>query len=333
MTSHVKFLGTAAAVVPLGFGCSNLLGDKTRAEGLRLLAAAHEVGVRHFDVARYYGYGDAEGVVGDFVRTVPRHTVTITTKFGLQPMRAAGRLKGAVASVRRLMRASPLARKLVSRHAHRLVHRGRFDVASARASLETSLRQLRTEYVDVLLLHEPAADDCTPELLDFLSHACDQGHIRLFGTGAAFGRTTEAVARHPRFSAVVQFESDAFDDHVRDLRAVLPSVDGSPFRHTTITHGSLSSIRTLLNRIGRDDRFRRAAAELLQCDPAVPDNLAAALLAASVRSNRGGLVLFRSTDPNRISRNVQAVRGRFSDGQLGEFTALCRTVCPPTSQP
>ena len=333
MTNHSTFMATAAAEVPLGFGCSNLLGDKSRLEALALLAAAHEAGVRHFDVARYYGYGDAEGVVGDFVRTVRRDTVTITTKFGLQPMRAAGRLKGAVASVRRLMRVSPLARSFVSRHAHRLVHRGRFDVASAQASLEASLRELRTEYIDVLLLHEPTADDCTPELLDLLSHACDRGHIRAFGTGAAFGRTTETVARDPRFSAVVQFESDVFDDHVNDLRATLPSAEVSLRRHTVITHGSLAPIRPLMDRVGRDDRFRRAATELLQCDSAVPDNLAAALLATSVRANRDGIVLFRSTDPNRIGRNVRAMRGRFSDGQLGEFAALCRAVGPPVWQP
>ena len=47
-----------------------------------MLGAAYDAGIRHFDVARSYGYGDAEGVVGEFLRGCSEQ-VTVTSKFGL----------------------------------------------------------------------------------------------------------------------------------------------------------------------------------------------------------------------------------------------------------
>src|ERR1044071_4193761 len=50
----------------LGFGCAALPIAHRRARSL--LACAFEHGVRHFDVARKYGNGEAEKILGDFLR-------------------------------------------------------------------------------------------------------------------------------------------------------------------------------------------------------------------------------------------------------------------------
>ena len=316
-----------AARLPLGFGCSNLLGDKTRAQGRALLAAAYEAGVRHFDVARYYGYGDAEGVVGEFLRTVPRASVTVTTKFGLQPMRAAAQMRGAVAAVRRVMRSSAFLRRLVSRNAHRLVHRGQFDPADAVASLDTSLRELGVDRVDVLLLHEPTAADCTPALLDVLTAARDGGRIGAFGIGAGFDRTPAILAAAPAFTHVVQTDGTVLDDHATAVRAA-PPPPGAAGR-AVFTHGSIAALPPLLERFRRDAALRSAARDLLDADPADPSTLAGALLACAARANPGGLVLFRSTSPARIADNVRSVTGRFPPESLDRFAALGRGAVPP----
>lgn len=54
--------GVAIQIPVLGFGCSALssVGGK---KALGLLGAAFDAGVRHFDVARYYGYGESEGIL------------------------------------------------------------------------------------------------------------------------------------------------------------------------------------------------------------------------------------------------------------------------------
>src|ERR1700722_13835950 len=78
----------------LGFGCSSLMGSLGRRESLAMLEAAYDAGLRHFDVAPMYGYGQAEGCLGEFLA---RHKgeLTVTTKFGIPPEESQS-LKAAV---------------------------------------------------------------------------------------------------------------------------------------------------------------------------------------------------------------------------------------------
>ena len=113
-----------------------------------------------------------------------REQLTIATKFGLQPAARLTRARTLIRAVRRLMQASPRIRALVRRNVHSFVQGGRFDVPSARASLETSLRALGTDYIDLFLLHEGTVADCSAELLDFLEGARAEGKILAFGVAS-----------------------------------------------------------------------------------------------------------------------------------------------------
>ena len=78
-------LGTSGRdTTRLGFGCSSLLGSLGRKDSLALLETAYDAGLRHFDVAPAYGYGQAEGCLGEFL-TRHRGEVTVTTKYGVEP--------------------------------------------------------------------------------------------------------------------------------------------------------------------------------------------------------------------------------------------------------
>ncbi|HTF67676.1 MAG TPA: aldo/keto reductase, partial [Edaphobacter sp.] len=202
----------------LGFGGSNLLGDKTRSQGLALLETAYAEGIRHFDVAPAYGYGDAEALVGEFARG-KRDQITIATKFGLQPMKPVAGAKGLVSAVRKVMRTSPWVRGLVLRNAKSLIRRGQFDVKSARLSLENSLRALRTEVIDIYLLHECAPRDCSQELLDFLQQAVSEGKIRHFGIGTEFSQAQLVCSCCPEFAPIVQLKSSILEPNLSSLRA------------------------------------------------------------------------------------------------------------------
>ena len=69
----------------LGFGTSGIMGAALTSRGrLRLLDAAFDAGIRHFDTAPLYGLGLAEEVLGRFARRC-RGDITLTTKFGLEP--------------------------------------------------------------------------------------------------------------------------------------------------------------------------------------------------------------------------------------------------------
>ncbi|MEB3200190.1 MAG: aldo/keto reductase [Synechococcaceae cyanobacterium] len=69
----------------LGFGTAGIMGAALTGAGrLRLLETAWEAGIRHFDTAPLYGQGEAELLLGRFLRR-RRDTVSLTSKFGLLP--------------------------------------------------------------------------------------------------------------------------------------------------------------------------------------------------------------------------------------------------------
>src|ERR1700722_14833981 len=70
--------GIAMRIPVIGFGCS-ALSNSGEKKALQLLETAFDAGVRHFDVARYYGYGESEGILGKFAKS-RRAQITITTK-------------------------------------------------------------------------------------------------------------------------------------------------------------------------------------------------------------------------------------------------------------
>ncbi|HEV3121649.1 MAG TPA: aldo/keto reductase, partial [Isosphaeraceae bacterium] len=176
----VTLPGTTLTTTRLGFGCSALLGPRSKSQALELLETAYDSGIRHFDVARSYGFGDAEGVVGEFLKRHP-NGLTVTTKFGLQPLKAVARMRFLVNLARQLMRLSPALRRAIGAQARNVVKQGAFAVPDVQESLETSLHELGRERIEVYLLHDCRLEDCTPELLAFLHEAARAGKIGHFG--------------------------------------------------------------------------------------------------------------------------------------------------------
>ncbi|MDO9418125.1 aldo/keto reductase [Pararhizobium sp.] len=69
----------------LGFGASGigtLYRDVSEEAAREVLAAAYGAGMRYFDTAPMYGHGLSELRLGQFLRTVPRDSVTLSTKVG-----------------------------------------------------------------------------------------------------------------------------------------------------------------------------------------------------------------------------------------------------------
>jgi len=311
--------GSDRNTTALGFGGNALLGAKSRREGLALLAAAYDSGIRHFDTARAYSSGDAEGLLGEFLSQGGRRdTVTITTKFGLQPPSGGvARMRWVKSLARKIMRLSPGLKKAISAKSGQMVRRGAFSVDDARASFEVSLRELRTDRVDLLLLHEASAADCTPDLRSFLDAARHDGRIGEYGVGSRFERVGEILRDRPEFARVVQFESSAVHPNREVLGAAVPFA---------ITHGaiggSFGELRELLR--ARPETLRTWS-DALDLDLANAGTLAPLMLAHAASANPGGIVLFSSTRPEAIRENVRAVvEGRFAIDQIQRFGALAR---------
>jgi len=143
-----------------GYGTAGLGRSLSRRERIRLVETAYDAGIRYFDTAPLYGAGAAEDALGRALRG--RDEVTLATKVGIVPPGLVG---------------VALRRPAVG---------GRFGPAEIRAQLEGSLRRLRREAVDVLLLHEVDARAANGAL-DMLDDLRREGKILRAGiaTGAA----------------------------------------------------------------------------------------------------------------------------------------------------
>lgn len=299
----------------IGFGTTSLLALGSERERQDLLRAAFDVGITHFDTAPYYGYGEAESILGRFIKE-RRGQVTITTKFGIQPPRLAG--GGSVAgAVKRLVKNLGPVRRLLSRQAGKMVQRAAFSAADAEKSLETSLRALQTDHIDIYLLHEAGPADTSDELLAFLERKKRQGTIGGFGTGSEFTKVAEMASSRPAFAQILQFDNSVLRPNLQDLAT-------PGFAPSIITHGALGeSLRKLRGALQADENLRIRCSTVLAVDAGDPVNLASAMLCWSVQNNPHGKVLFSSSRTANLRRNMEALRDScFTPEQMHEFAGL-----------
>jgi aryl-alcohol dehydrogenase-like predicted oxidoreductase len=293
---RVNLPGAERTTSALGYGCSQLMARIPRAESIRLLEVAFDSGITHFDTARSYGYGEAESALGDFLRGRRDH-VTVATKLGLEPPRRTRGLALAKSAARAAVAVAPPLRALARRGAATMVKEGRFAVPDARASLETSLRELGTGYVDLLLLHECEPDDLSDELLAYLQGCVDDGKVRAFGIATQPAASGAIAAQRPDFAGVVQIANGVTARTVDELPEL--------WRNAVVTHSALARLDEVARRA--PDLGRREVAELM--------------LAWAALANPDGIVLFSSSEPGHIRRNAQLSVGADQRARVEQLAA------------
>lgn len=297
---RIALPGVAVEIPVIGFGCSAItsLGEKN---AMQVLGAAFDAGLRHFDVARYYGYGESEKLLGKFLQS-RRSQVTITSKFGIQPPRRTNALRLAMQAGRQLVRYVPAVRGFFRSRAQGMVTTGAFGVKEARASLETSLREIGTDYLDFFLLHDYVVSENPPdELLKFLEEAIASGKIRYFGMGTGIENILRALETQPALCSILQFENGVL---VRNVEKIPP---GGP-HGLLITFGALSdSYKAVSEFLKNHSELVRTWSAKLAVDCSREETISALMLNYAACKNPNGLVLFSSRDAARASRNVKAV--------------------------
>lgn len=205
--------GTAIAVSRLALGTGSLHHLFLGTERRRLIDRAAAEGITHFDTSPYYGHGLAEAALGAFL-SERRGDFTVATKVGLYPKGPPARTGLGVWARKAIGRVVPGCGLPV----------GDWSVARARASLETSLRRLRSDYVDFLFVHEPLVDRAAADALhDWMCRECRRGTVRAWGVAGVEGRIGELVRDGHPLAGVVQTR-DSLADRQADfvLRAGRP---------------------------------------------------------------------------------------------------------------
>jgi aryl-alcohol dehydrogenase-like predicted oxidoreductase len=290
---EVQLGDSGVVTTALGFGCGQLLRVSSARERERLLGAAFDAGVRHFDVARSYGLGGAEAELGRFARG-RRDQLVVATKFGIAVDARAGRLRAVQGIARRVLAAVPALRSAVRARGGALLAPRCYDAATARASLETSLRELGTDYVDLFLLHEPTLEAVeNADVLEFLEAARREGKIRAFGIAGLASDALRIDHALPAFTRVLQIPSNAIERNAERIEARRDQ--------GVVTFSVLSGALDAITRhAGRDEATRRRWRDAVGVDCASRDALAPLLLQCGLTANPAGVVLFSTTRPARV---------------------------------
>lgn len=168
----------------LGFGTAAIMGRISRRRGNEALERAHAAGIRHFDTARSYGWGEAESVVGDFLRRHVREEIRVVSKCGIVPVRPSPLLSMAKSAARWALSLAPGLKAQVARAAGagNFQPTRTYDLDVLAGSLQTSLAELGLTYLDDLLLHNFVPDaPGVEEVGKWFRSVQHAGTIRRFG--------------------------------------------------------------------------------------------------------------------------------------------------------
>jgi aryl-alcohol dehydrogenase-like predicted oxidoreductase len=272
-----------------------------------------------------YGLGLAERELGRFARA-RRADLVIATKFGILPSSMAQGIARVQRPVRRLLAMYPGLRRRArssaagprSGPAGGLLFRAAgFTAASARASLQRSLRALGTDYVDLLLLHDPQPGEVrSDEVCAYLEEARLAGHIRAWGVAGELEPTREVIRALPITAPVLQVRED-----VLQPPALRIPLDASTVR---ITFGVLARVGPIVEHVAVDPKRRREWREAVGCDCAAPEAVASLLLRWAVRENPDGVVLFSTIRTHHLLSAAAAVAAdrHGEDDDLDAFVSL-----------
>jgi aryl-alcohol dehydrogenase-like predicted oxidoreductase len=203
----------------------------------RLIERAFDLGITHFDTARFYGDGLSETTLGRFLPK-DRAALTIATKFGLLPTPLIGSLNILAPPFRKV-------RSLLNKLGIVPYPRRSYTRETLQKSLEASLRALRTDYIDIYHVHEPLLNsDVRDDVFEELEQSKRKGWIRFIGVSGAYIDTI--VARFGSSIDVVQSAEASWSES-----RLVPDITHSLFSEALRAKGAemgSDSIRQLLEK-------------------------------------------------------------------------------------
>lgn len=205
--------GIASSV--LGFGCAPILGSINKKTAQYALDFALENGVNHLDLARSYGYGDAEGFVGKAIKG-KRDQLVLASKFGIEanwkasfmkPLKPIAReVKNFIKKNKNQTLTITNSKNVADRFLDRIVP---LRANLMKKSLEKSLIELQTDYLDYFFIHEPFHSvTYIDEINEMVQRLKEEGKIRAFGI--AYMQTQEHLHQNYLSSFdILQFDKPA----------------------------------------------------------------------------------------------------------------------------
>jgi aryl-alcohol dehydrogenase-like predicted oxidoreductase len=189
----------------LGIGCSTFGGSSSKKVAERLLNHSFDQGFFYYDVARSYGYGQAESIVGKFAKD-KRDKIIIASKFGIQPPQNLPFKNLIISGFRQFRHFIPKTTNGIKSVSGKVLSNQIFTPELATKSLDKSLKELRTDYLDIFLFHESRFTDMLLEdVIHVLEKEKDKGKIRAYGGTFKNRNDLLKLLQRPELTQIIQF--------------------------------------------------------------------------------------------------------------------------------
>jgi aryl-alcohol dehydrogenase-like predicted oxidoreductase len=165
-----------------------------KGEMIKLIRAAHDLGVTHFDTAEAYGPFANEELVGEALEPI-RDKVTLATKFGFDIDPETGKRSGGTNS----------------RPEH------------VKAVAEASLRRLRTDHMDLFYQHRVDPDVPIEDVAGAVKELIAEGKVKHFGMSEA---AVQTIRRAHAVQPVTAVQSEYSLFYRGPEAELLPTLDG-----------------------------------------------------------------------------------------------------------
>lgn len=294
----------------LGFGLSSIAGSGNFRHQEKLIRTAIDCGVTHFDVAPFYGSGDAEIILGKVLANCSED-VTIITKYGIIPTAAGGGgrlIRSLLRPVFRKMQGlKSIATRVMAKAGNSSEPVSQVVPGSIKESVEASLAKLGRP-IDAFLLHDVTDSYALDQrVISELRAVASSGSVRATGLSGDASSLRTVIDANTDVYRVLQMENSL------RYHEPLPDARGDTY---LITHralqGGLDRLTFLLH---RHPRFREIWTKRIAGDSIAEEQLPQVLIELALHENSGGTVLFSTTKPERIRELSLATRSPLLNGE------------------
>lgn len=192
-------------VAAIGLGCmgmSSAYGPPAdRGEMIKMIRAAHDLGVTHFDTAEAYGPFANEQLVGEALQPI-RDKVVIATKFGFDIDLETGARRGGTNS----------------------------QPEHVKAVAEASLKRLRTDHIDLFYQHRVDPNVPIEDVAGAVKNLITEGKVKHFGMSEAGVQTIRRAHAVQPVTAVQSEYSLFYRGPEAELLPALEKLDIGSFR-------------------------------------------------------------------------------------------------------
>lgn len=300
----------------LGFGCASMMGRSGRKQSLRALAAAWDGGIRFFDTARSYGYGESEVLLGQFLRG-RRDQAIVATKFGILASHQPAWKKLARAAARGVLKAAPWTHRALQQRAASQFTYHQFTIPVLQKSIDQSLRALAMDYIDILFLHAaPVSVLQQEDLLDAMQRLVQAGKVRIAGLSADPEVVQLALQQRTPQLQAMQFPCNVFN--VSAAANFARFTDGSSVLVSNHPYGGAARIhqcRQVIADLGSSHGLEPTLREKIQ---SLDDHLMADIVLNVILRDTGiHVVIPAMMKPEHIHANIRAVSdSRFTSAEI-----------------